>query len=298
MLPNFVVIGAQKSASTFIQECISEHPQVWMPSGEIPIFESPDYEKYGISALQQLFKGKKEEKLGIKRPNYIGKPEVPERIKRHLPEARLIAVLRNPIERAVSAYYHYINYGFIPAIDIEKGMRSILDGAYKDKFKRAHEIIEFGFYYKYLKKYQYFFKKGQILIVFHEEILADKLASIQRVYSFLDLDKEYIPKATESRPQAATYNITRLKLLSMRNLLIYGYNSDRTRLFVKKRNLIGKAIAGLITIIDQMLIAQYFGSKRTTLSKDIEKRLYIVYEEDIHNLQSYIARDLTNWKPY
>ena len=123
MLPNFVIIGAQKSASTFLQVCLSEHPDVFMPPGETPFFESPDYENSDISRLESLFNNRSESKLGIKRPSYIGKPEVPKRIEYHLPDAKLIAVLRNPIDRAVSAYFHYINNGFIPCINLEKGAR-------------------------------------------------------------------------------------------------------------------------------------------------------------------------------
>jgi hypothetical protein len=126
MLPNFVIIGAQKSASTFLQVCLSDHPNVFLPNGETPFFESPDYEQSNVSDLERIFEKRSEKRIGIKRPNYIGKPEVPKRIEFHLPHAKLIAVLRNPIDRAISAYYHNINYGFIPPINVENGIRKII----------------------------------------------------------------------------------------------------------------------------------------------------------------------------
>lgn len=234
MLPNFIIVGAQKSASSFIHACLMEHPEIFMPSEEVSFFESPDYEQKSIEDLKKLFVGRTEKMIGIKRPTYIGKPEVPGRIRIHLPDAKLIAVLRNPIDRAVSAYYHNIKYGFIPGIDIEKGMNLLLDGAYEKTFKRAHEIIDFGFYYKYLKQYQWFFDNDRFIILLYEDIIADKLSAIQKVYSFLDVKSSYVPKAINSRPQAVIYSIPRLHFLSLRNTFLYKYNYDRTRLFVRE----------------------------------------------------------------
>lgn len=295
MLPNFVIIGAQKSASTFVQLCIKEHPEIYIPTEEISFFESPDYEQQDISSLEHLFKGKKEKRLGIKRPSYIGKPEVPERIRNHLPNAKLIAVLRNPIERLVSAYHHHIKYGFIPARSIEKGLYKLLDGSYFKQYKRSKEIIEFGFYYKYLKEYQYFFKRRQILILLYEDIMKNPLGSIQMIYSFLDVDTRYKPKAIDSRPQAVTYSIPRLRFISLRNSFTFKYNYDRTRLFRKNMNPIDIAIARIITIVDRGLLSKIISNTKPTLSKLLKERLFKVYKEDIEKLQTLIDRDLSHW---
>jgi len=297
MLPNFVIIGAQKSASTFIQHCLAEHPEVYMPSGETPFFESPDYEQLTISSLKTIFNGRTEKRVGIKRPSYIGKPEVPCRIQTHLPHAKLVAVLRNPIERAISAYHHYINGSFIPARNVEKGMRQLLDGAYQDKYMRSREIIEFGFYYKYLIQYQYFFERKQLLILLHENILADRLSSVQTIYSFLDVDPHYVPKAINATPQAVLYNIPRLRFLSLRNQFIYYYNPDRTRLFMREDNPIGKAVANIIAAIDDRLLSIVFKNKKPAVSAELKDRLFEIYRGDIERLQSYTGIDLSHWEP-
>lgn len=296
MLPNFIVVGAEKSASTFVHACLAEHPDIFMPPVEVPFFESPDYEQQSIENLKKLFVGRTEKMLGIKRPSYIGKPEVPERIRTHFPNAKLIAVLRNPIERAVSAYYHNINYGFIPARDIKKGMNLLLDGAYERAFKRAHEIIEFGFYYKYLKLYQHFFDNDCFMILLYEDIICGKLSAIQKVYSFLGVQSSYVPKGINSKPQAVIYSIPRLRILSLRNRFLYKYNSNRTRLFVKEQNILTKTVTTLITIIDNKYLSKVFVSKKPKLSKDLANRLCNIYSEDIEKLQAYIGRDLGHWK--
>src|SRR3954453_11545774 len=107
-MPSFVVIGAQKSASTFLQTCLADHPDVFMPKGELAFFESPDYERATLTDLRRLFEGRLERRLGFKRPNYLCKPEVPARLAKDLPDALLLSVLRKPLDRAISAYFHYI----------------------------------------------------------------------------------------------------------------------------------------------------------------------------------------------
>jgi hypothetical protein len=297
MLPNFVIIGAQKSASTFLQVCLSEHPEVFMPPDEIPFFESPDYERSNISELESLFNDRIENTFGIKRPNYIGKPEVPKRIELHLPHAKLIAVLRNPIDRAISAYFHYINYGFIPCIDLEKGMRQLIDQpSYGEKYGRSHEIIEFGLYFKYLKKYGYFLKSGRLLVLLHEEILRNPLESIQKAYRFLNIDPGFIPISLNSRPQSVIYNLPRLKLLRMRNKFSYNYNFDRTRLYKKQLDFFGIVIVRIITSIDRVMLAKILKNRKPKASLELRKILNQRYENDIRGLEFLICKDLSEWR--
>ena len=87
---------------------ISQHPEIWMPRGETPYFEDPDYHQSTPDEFLSQFPHESGKLIGIKRPNYIGKPEAPERIETDLPDARLIAVLRDPADRAISAYFHQI----------------------------------------------------------------------------------------------------------------------------------------------------------------------------------------------
>lgn len=298
MLPTFVIIGAQKSATSFMQLCLANHPDIYLPQGETPFFESPDYENSDIDQLEKIFQGRSEKCVGIKRPNYIGKPEVPDRIQKHLPSAKLIAVLRNPIDRAVSAYFHYINYGFIPPLDVETGMRKLIsDSSFVSEYKRSPEIIEFGYYHKYLSKYDYYTKNDQILIFLHEDILSKPLDSIQCAYDFLGVSRDFIPNSLSSRPHKVLYNLTRLKLLSHRNRFIYRYNDDRTRVFAKQMTPIDKVLAGAITTLDRKLLSKYLPNKKPKVGLEFRNLLYDLYANDIEALAGFINRDLSAWKP-
>ncbi|MDA8736495.1 sulfotransferase domain-containing protein [Opitutales bacterium] len=296
-LPNFIIIGAQKSASSFMQVCLSDHPDVFMPIGETAFFETPDYEQGSISDLEDLFTGKKQQCLGIKRPVYIGRSEVADRIKIHLPDAKIIAVLRNPIDRAMSSYFHNVNYGFLPPIDIEEGMRAIIsDQGFRDSYPRSGEVLEAGFYWKYLKEYNSYKEAGNLLVFLHEDILNDPLQAIRETFRFLGVDDTYVPSTLESKPQSVTYNLARLKVRRLRNPVLFRYSDDRMRLYKKDETILGRCYCRSIDILDKLVLSKFFKSRKPNLSLELRKLLYSVYEEDINILEESLSRDLTEWK--
>ncbi len=292
MKPTFVIIGAQKSATTFVHKCLMEHYDIYMLREEIPYFESPDYEQQSIK-LEDLFKGRSENALGIKRPSYIGKSEVPPRITRDLPESRIIAVLRNPVERAVSAYFHYLAYGFLPICSLNDGMEQLLQGAYETAYKRSPEILEFGYYYKHLSEYRYFFERKRILVIFIEDIKQDPMGSIQTIYRFLRVDGSYIPRAINSKPMSSTYNLEMLRLLQLRNKLLFRYDLDNTRMYAKG-NKINKLLAQSVVLAERSLV-HIVGNKKPVLNADLRKQLVEIYRCDIEQLSEIIKRDLSSW---
>lgn len=299
MLPTFVVIGAQKSASSFMQLCLAEHPDIYMAEGETPFFETPDYEQSDISELEMTFQGRGEKCLGIKRPNYIGKPEVPARIRRHLPSAKLIAVLRNPIDRAVLAYFHNIYYGFLPPLDVEIGMRRIIsDPSFVAKYKRSPEVIEFGYYYKQLIKYDHYIQADRLLAILHEDICINPIDSIQHAYEFLNVSRSFIPGSLSLRPQKVLYNMTRLKFLCHQNRFLYQYKYEKTRRFPKQMTLVDKILAKCITAFDQKLLSRFLPNNKPKIGLQLHKMLLELYSSDIDALQGLINRDLSAWKHY
>ncbi len=202
---NFIIIGAQKAATSFVHDCLREHPSVQMAIEEIPSFESPDYEHGGKESILNSYSAPQGMICGIKRPSYLGKPEVPDRIHALCPGAKLILVLRNPVDRAVSAYFHYVKHRFIPFTDLSTGMERLLDGSLQTSHPAAKDILEYGFYGRHLRTYLNRFPKVQIHILFHEDIVADGKQVIRSVYRFLGIDPEYQPESIDSRPQAVLF---------------------------------------------------------------------------------------------
>jgi Sulfotransferase domain len=296
-LPNFLIIGAQKSASTFIHVCLAEHPEVFMPLNEITYFEDPDFQHLKREEFEQLFGGVNGEKaVGIKRPNYLAKPEVPGRLREMVPEAKLIAVLRNPVQRAVSAYFHYVNNGFIPPAPLEKSMTRLLDGEYKRSYPKSEEILEYGLYHKHLERYLSFFDRERILILFQDEIAKDNLAQLRKAYQFLEIDDSYVPRQLNDRPQAVVYSIPRLKVLRLRNERLYDYNSERTRLYIRQQSRLDKAVCRTIDRLDHYLLSRVFGNEKPALTEELRRRLHEFYAEDVGRLEELLGVKLERWK--
>lgn len=129
MFPTFAIIGAQKSASTFLQKQLQAHPDIFLPDGELATFEDPQYEDYDPQIFASHFSPDWDAKaLGLKRPSYLHEPEVPRRLARHLPGIKLIVSLRDPVDRAVSAYFHQVRHNFAPLVEVNRGLENILDG--------------------------------------------------------------------------------------------------------------------------------------------------------------------------
>jgi hypothetical protein len=296
-LPNFLIIGAQKSASTFIHVCLAEHPEVFMPITEITYFEDPDFSEIKREEFEQLFAGVNGEKaVGIKRPNYLAKPEVPGRIKEMIPEAKLIAVLRNPVQRAVSAYFHYVNNGFIPPAPLEKSMTRLLDGEYRKSYPKSEEILEYGLYHKHLERYLSLFDRDRILILFQDEIAKDNLAQLRQAYRFLGIDDSYVPRQLNDRPQAVVYSIPRLKILRLRNERLYDYNSDRTRLYIREQSRFEKAVCRTLDRLDRHLLSRVFSNEKPALSEELRRKLHAFYAEDVGRLEELLGVNLERWK--
>jgi hypothetical protein len=300
MLPTFIIIGAQRSASTFALRCLEEHPQVFMPSYEVRFFENPEYLQNDISQLEALFHGISPEKIiGIKRPDYLAKPECPERIYKHIPAAKLIVILRNPVERALSAYFHLMMHGFIPIRPVEEGLTSIINGEYKVSYPKSAEIIEYGLYHRHLSRYLNYFDRKKIFIVLFDVLKEKPVNSIRQIYRFIGVNSEYTSKSMEmkSRRNSSIYSLARLRLLTFRNRFIYTYYHNQTKCFLKKHpKLLDRLMNKALTWVDHRFLAPVCENSKPVLSPHLNKRLFEIYEEDIDGIENLLGRTLPSWK--
>ena len=94
-----------------------------MPGDEVDFFENPTYSSEKIFELEKLLTSAKDEKIiGIKRADYLARPECPAHLAKHIPKAKLIAILREPIARLVSAYYWYMKLNYLPLAPLNEGV--------------------------------------------------------------------------------------------------------------------------------------------------------------------------------
>lgn len=271
-----------------------------MPAAEIPFFEDPDYVHSDIVSFEELFElGYGRKAVGLKRPSYLHKPECPERIAKHIPDAKLIVVLRDPVERAMSAYYHYVLMGFVPVKHINEGLAEIINGRYAEEYPRSREIIEFGYYFKHLSRYLECFAREQTLIVLQEDIKKNPQGCVKEILRFLSVDENYVPHLLNSNPMRGVYSLPRLRFLTLRNPFAYTYDDDRMRLKKRKSGSVSAwGVAAAIYLLDRAVLKPIYGNPKPVLSGDLMKSLSHIYEEDSANLAELLRRNLQHWKVF
>lgn len=270
-----------------------------MPHGETPYFEDPDYHQAGPDFLERFFAGRTERLVGLKRPQWIGRAEVPARIFGDLPDAKLIAVLRNPVDRAVSAYYHYMRGSYLPVQDPETGLARLLeaDREFATAWPRSWEVLEFGLYHKHLSDYAPFFDRGTIKVLLHEDVTRDPVGAACGLYAFLGVDDEFTPRRTASRPQAVVYDLRRLRFLQVADRLTMRKNADNTR-SIGRRGTVATAAYRAWRGIDETLLERLFPTRKPRLSQTLQAQLQAYYCDDIDRLAGLIGRDLSEWLQY
>ncbi len=293
---DFIIIGAQKSASTLLHKCLAEHPSVFCPKAEMPCFESPHYEEDGIESLEQRLKNAPQTAItGIKRPDYLALPYCAKRIHSYAPNAKLIITLRNPISRAISAYHHLMLYGFLPVEDINIGLPKIISGEYNKMYPKANEIIEYGYYAKHIACYLKYYDRSQMFILIDDLLYKNKNKSIKSLYKFIGVDDSFKPKSLSKRTNLGIYDFRRLRFLRLRNSVRFQYNSENTDLLVRK-NILALTMNSVVVGIDRLILALIFGNSRPILSDELKKQISSKYNDDILQLESLLERDLSKWK--
>ena len=228
LLPDFIIIGAQRGGTTSLYNYLVEHPGIGSASiKEIHFFDTHHftqgrgwYRAHFPSSVQKYFV-KRVQKLdfltGEASPYYLFHPHAPARVAAMLPGVKLIVMLRNPVDRAYSHYYHEVAgkheklSSFEEAIDCEeKRLAGELekmqgDAHYQSYNHRHFSYLARGIYFDQLTAWRHSFPKEQLLLLRSEDFYADPGAILKRTLAFLNLPAVEPGKVQEFKQ----YNDTR-----------------------------------------------------------------------------------------
>lgn len=192
MLPNLLICGAQKSGTSALRYYLGQHPDIFMADGEIHFFDDEDHFSNGVEWYERCFEDVTGETVvGEKTPDYMYHDYVPERIQRILPDAKLIFLFRNPVDRAYSHYWHERQRGreklsFEEAIDAEEE-RLDKSGQYRSWFSYKDR----GKYAVQVKRFLELFDRSQMLFLLTENLKERRHETLENVLRFLDMDSSY-----------------------------------------------------------------------------------------------------------
>lgn len=201
-LPDFLVIGAARSGTTSLYHYLKSHPQVYLPAKKHPephfFLKNEEYKKGIDYYSNKYFKNvNHNKKAGEISTSYIYQPYVAKRIKKHLTNVKIIAMLRNPIERSFSNYVFTYNNGldslsFEEAILQEKE-RIANPGTQFHAEVQPYAYMDRGRYYKQLTEYLKLFSPDQIHIILFEDFIQKTLEELKKVFNFLGVDSTFTP---------------------------------------------------------------------------------------------------------
>ena len=191
---DFVIIGAAKSATTWLQTQLQSDPSVYMPDPELHYF-SREYARGTDWYLSQFAEGRRDKLVGEKSNSYLYVPEAAARLHRDVPQAKLIAQLRHPVERAYSSYCMLYRRGQVGG-DIEKYLNPALG--------ESEQILKSGRYASHLERFIDLFGRERMLILFFEGVSKSPKAQLTQVRAHLGLSPRPLAVKSQSKVKDKT----------------------------------------------------------------------------------------------
>lgn len=299
-MPNFVIIGAGKAGTTSLYEYLGEHPQIYMSPKKEPRFfavedeeinfQGPDDTRFkfinSIDDYQKLFNRVSDEiAIGEASPIYLTTPKAPQRIHHHIPNAKIIAILRDPIERAYSNFLDSLSRGIETTDNFSEAML-LEEERIKNRWAPHWHYKRKGFYFSLLKPYFELFDKKNIKIYFFEDLIKDPQKIVKDIYRFLGVDHYFSPDFSIRHNPSGIPRSKRLHTYFLQRIWSKGSKVNRS---------IGSKIANDLLQQIESSIFRLNLKEKPKISKETRKEFIDVYKEDILNLQDLVNRDLSPW---
>lgn len=212
--PNFFLVGAAKSGTTSVANYLDQHPEVFVcrpkepnyfafepnskPVCQGPVDSELLYEqllKYTVTSpdeYHRLFADARQAKaVGEASVRYLYESQVPERLAAYAPQARLIVILRDPVDRLYSHYHMNVSKHVEP---------ETLQAALADESERVQRGYGWDWHYRRVGKYgeqlqRYFqcFDREQVLVLFHSQLQTEPLGTMAKIFQHLGVDSDFRP---------------------------------------------------------------------------------------------------------
>ena len=193
-LPDFLGLGTQKGGTTSLHQWLSTHPQVFLPAcKEVHYFDlQPEQPPQWYA--NHFREAQPKQACGEITPFYLFHPDVPARIHTVVPEVRMIVLLRDPVERALSQVFHARKRGF-ETLNLEEAFeaeKSRLQSGNPESLQK-HSYVSRSRYLDQLIRYETLFPHHQLLILKSEQVFTDPPKAWKKILKFLNLETTNLP---------------------------------------------------------------------------------------------------------
>jgi hypothetical protein len=299
MLPNFLIIGASKSGTSSLYNYLWQHRDVYMSAVKEPgffafagqqlCFQGPGdapTNQIGVTeraAYEALFAGVTTEKaIGEGSTLYLYHPDAPGRIRATIPDARLIAILRNPADRAFSSFQYTTRDSREPLTSFAEALAAEPERIAAN-WSHIWHYRQVGYYAHQLQRYFDCFPKEQIVVYTYDEFSAEPQRVLTGLFRFLDVDPSF------KSDVSLRYNVSgpaRLKWLQQFLIKPHPLKEPLKRFLpvYTRRRLVNRALAANVRTEERMV-----------LDTAERRKLLEGYRNDIRQLETLIEKDLSHW---
>lgn len=299
-LPNFLIVGAAKSGTTSLYYYLKQHPEIYMSEkNKEPHFlvhekfkdideDTPMAQqtlKYIVDDLEKykkLFEDVVDEKMvGEASTGYLYESEESiKNIKKYLGDIKIIMILRNPIDRAYSAYSHlkkghFENLSFMEALKAENVRK-------EEKWDRFFRYIDYGMYHGQVEQYKKEFTNVKVILF--DDLESKKEEIVKETFEFLEVNSNFVPKMNVQLNATGTPRYQVITNFFVKPNMLKDILKPIVSLFMNKHQ--RRAMAEKIK--NKNLI-------KTSMSEQEHAFLTEKFEDEISNLQTLINRDLSMW---
>ena len=275
-LPNFLVIGARRAGTSLVHhKILATHPDVYVPVQRKETHFFDLYYERGVEWYRSYFPSEEAagrfRAIGEVTPDYLASEEAPVRIHQLLPECRLIAILRNPVEQAWSDYRHR-----------RRGRNERRDFA---TFIQDSAALGGGLYHRHLERYLARFRRDALLVLIYEELVRDPERELGRLTAFLDVPMIWPDPAVLLQERVNPGDVPRFRA---------GFSLARRAGGLLARH----DLNWPVRVAKRLGVRGWFGrAARAPAVAGAERRhLADFYREDVARLGLLLQRDLDIWQ--
>ncbi len=292
-LPDFYIVGAAKSGTTSVWHYLGQHSQIFMTDDirnkELGYF----CHHYGINDIEEYKKffaaAKPDQIIGESCHAYLSSPESAQMIYNERPDAKIIMILRNPVDRAYSLYNWMIANGYesanslTAALHLEK-VRSISKEFIHSNphgFYQNYFYYQSGLYSAQIDRYFQLFGKSNCNVLIFEDFKKNPVTNMKAVFSFLGVDDNFIPK-TEIHNESQRV---------IKPSWQFYFRWELGHKLMKR----GISFNTASKCSERLMKMNVLNSKPKPLAPDLRNQLINQYREDIFKVQELLNRDLSLW---
>jgi len=276
-LPTFLISGAQKAGTTALYEALRAHPDVCMSRPKETEFFNWRYRR-GWEWFESHFEHYDgEAAVGEASTRTMASPEAPARIADRLPDVKLIFVLRDPVERAHSAFWYYLTQGILrPGEDFGSFIRN-------EGHPLRQEIIHYGFYDTQLERFLNCFDRSQLLLIRYLDLGSRPRNQVRRVCKFVGVDPSEgasPPKSQNATPYPASQSLYALA----------------HRLWKPFDHLVSESMPGITDTVRKYGRKLLLSGRRPQMKSEDRQYLEQLYTPTANALETRFELDLAHWK--